>query len=207
MRPEEVVALQKNLAGRVIRRSSFTGICRVAGIDACYRQGEVRAAVAVLSYPELELVEHAVARRHTAFAYRPGLLTFREGPAVLEAIRKLAAMPDLMIFDGHGLAHPRRFGIACHMGVWLGIPSIGCAKTPLFGRYVEPGQARGNYTFLKEQMETIGAVVRTRSSVKPVFVSIGHLIDLETGITWVLNCCRGFRLPETTRWAHRLASF
>jgi deoxyribonuclease V len=135
----------------------------------------------------------------------PGLLTFREGPAILTAIGKLTAAPDLLIFDGQGIAHPRRCGLASHMGLLLDIPSIGCAKTRLSGRYEEPRSAKGSYSYLKDGEETIGAVVRTRSKVKPLFVSIGHRINLQDSINIVLRCCAKYRLPETTRRADKLA--
>jgi deoxyribonuclease V len=177
----------------------------VAGIDASHRDGSARAAVAVLTFPELELIEHAVTTRPTTFPYIPGLLSFREGPAVLDALEQLKTSPDLLIFDGQGLAHPRRFGLACHLGLLLDRPAIGCAKSRLLGRYEEPGPHQGDYTLLCDKGETIGAAVRTRAGTKPVFVSIGHRVDLPTSVATVLKCCRGYRLPETTRWAHRLA--
>jgi deoxyribonuclease V len=139
------------------------------------------------------------------FPYVPGLLSFREGPAVLDALDKLKSPPDLLIFDGHGLAHPRRFGLACHLGLLVDIPAIGCAKSRLCGQYEEPGPHRGDTMPLIDKGEVVGAAVRTRAGVKPVFVSIGHRVDLPTSIHYVLACCRGYRLPETTRWAHRLA--
>ncbi|MCL7454196.1 MAG: endonuclease V, partial [Anaerolineae bacterium] len=139
------------------------------------------------------------------FPYVPGLLTFREGPSVVKALEELDTWPDLLIFDGHGLAHPRRIGLASHMGVILDRPSIGCAKSRLVGEHGEPDDDAGNWTPLRDGQEVIGAVVRTRAKVKPVFVSIGHRIDLNTAVDFVLRCTRGYRLPETTRYAHRLA--
>lgn len=180
----------------------------VAGVDVGFEdEGRItRAAVAVLRYPELNLVDRAVARLPTAFPYVPGLLSFRELPAVLEAIRLLSIRPDLFLCDGQGLAHPRRFGIACHLGVLLNAPSIGVAKTRLWGACGEPPDVRGAWTPLLDGGETIGAVLRTRVGVKPLFVSVGHRVSLETAIHWVLACTTRFRLPETTRQAHRLAS-
>jgi deoxyribonuclease V len=203
--PQAAAALQKELAAQVSRENKAGAVATVAGIDASYREGLARAAVAVLSFPGLELLEQAVATRPTSFPYVPGLLSFREGPAVLDAMERLKTHPDLLIFDGQGLAHPRRFGLACHLGLLLDRPAIGCAKSRLLGRYEEPGPQRGDYTFLVDKGETIGAAVRTRAGTKPVFVSIGHRVDLPTSIDSVLKCCRGYRLPETTRWAHRLA--
>lgn len=202
--PEEAISLQRKLAQEVVKKGQIEAQT-VAGIDVSF-PGEVsRAAVVILSYPTLELVDYAVAARPITWPYVPGLLSFREGPVILEALDRLAVWPDLLIFDGHGLAHPRRLGLASHIGLLVNLPSIGCAKARLCGRHETPGIKRGSYTFLMEGKETIGAVVRTRSRVKPVFVSIGHRVDLATSIEYVLGCCRGYRLPETTRRAHRLA--
>ena len=203
--PKEAVEIQRKLAGRVVRDSSMPEVTTVAGIDTSYRKGTGRAAVVVLKYPELEVLESVVAIQPIDFPYVPGLLTFREGPVVIEALSKLSSMPDLLVFDGQGIAHPRRFGIASHIGLLVDTPSIGCAKTKLVGKYEEPGQKRGSVTFLSDKGETIGAVVRTRNGVKPVFVSIGHRVSLQDSIDFILNCCRGYRLPETTRMADKLA--
>lgn len=205
--PAEAIELQKDLAGQVVHTSRLTPVATVAGIDVGLpRGGDVaQAAIVVLSFPDLELVDYATARRPVGFPYVPGLLSFREGPVILDALEKLATPPDLLIFDGQGLAHPRRLGIASHIGLIVDLPAIGCAKSRLCGQHEEPGRERGNYTPLIDRGETIGAVVRTRTGVKPVFVSIGHRIDLPTSIDYVLACCRGYRLPETTRWAHRIA--
>ncbi len=203
--PQAARALQRELAGRVVRQTDMGPVNTVAGLDVGYRDGLAWAAVVVLSYPELVVVDQALARRQVSFPYVPGLLSFREGPAVLDALARLASPPDLLIFDGHGLAHPRRFGLACHVGLRVDIPSIGCAKSRLVGVYEEPGPEQGSYSLLLDGDETIGAVVRTRAGVKPVFVSTGHRVDLVTAIRYVLACCRGYRLPETTRRAHRLA--
>jgi deoxyribonuclease V len=163
------------------------------------------AAVVVLAFPGLEIVARATATRPIAFPYIPGLLTFREGPPILDALDRLDRKPDLFIFDGQGIAHPYRMGIASHIGLLIDLPSIGCAKSLLCGRYQEPGVERGSHIPLDDNGETIGAIVRTRSGVKPVFVSIGHRMDLKSCIDVVLACCKGYRLPETTRIAHRLA--
>lgn len=197
--------MQEALAGQVISELKLERVTTVAGVDAGYGEGMVRAAVVVLSYPTLEVVAYAVATRTVDFPYTPGLLTFREGPAILDALDKLASAPDLLIFDGQGIAHPRRLGIASHIGLLVDIPSIGCAKSWLCGQYPEPGSERESFSYLVDKGETIGAVLRTRRDVKPVFVSIGHRLDLTSSIDYVLACCRGYRLPEPTRWAHRLA--
>jgi deoxyribonuclease V len=150
-------------------------------------------------------VDYALAEIPVSFPYVPGLLTFREGPSVLAALEKLATWPDLFIFDGQGLAHPRRIGLAAHMGVLLDQPSIGCAKSRLIGTHDEPGNGFGDWVPLYDNGQTIGAVVRSRARVKPVYVSIGHRVDLATAIDLVLRCIRGYRLPESTRYAHAVA--
>lgn len=206
--PKEAIALQRELAPRVIREDRLGPVSRVAGVDAGFEDaGRVtRAAVAVLSYPGLELVDRSVARVPTRFPYVPGLLSFREAPAVLQAFEGLSEQPGLIVYDGHGIAHPRRFGIASHVGLLLDIPCIGAAKSRLVGEHAQPGMQRGAWTPLTHDGEVLGAVLRTRSGVQPVYVSIGHRISLQTAIDWVLACSPRYRLPETTRWAHRLAS-
>lgn len=203
--PRAAIALQKKLAAEVVTEVRFDRIRTIAGIDMSIRDEIGRAAVVVFSYPQMELIDYAVAGRILTFPYIPGLLSFREGPPVLEAIRKLRQRPDLLMFDGQGLAHPRRLGLACHIGLLTDLPSIGCAKSRLCGQYAEPGLERGNYSFLKDGGEIIGAVVRTRTGVKPVFVSLGHRIDLPTSIDFVLATGGGYRLPEPTRRAHHVA--
>lgn len=204
---EEAVALQEQLAQQVVAETTFdpAGIEIVGGADAAVKGGLARAAVVVLDYATLKPVDWAVAEVEITFPYVPGLLTFREGPAVLAALEKLTIWPDVLIFDGHGVAHPRRIGLAAHMGVILDRPSIGCAKSRLVGEYAEPGDNVGDWTPLRDQGEMIGAVLRTRTGVRPVFVSVGHRVDLPMAIELVLGCGRGYRLPETTRHAHRVA--
>lgn len=204
--PKEAYALQKKLASHVIRQATLGQVKTVAGIDASYQNGMAHAAIVVLSYPSLTPIEQTKLKRPANFPYVPGLLSFREGPVVLEALETLQTRPDLLIFDGQGLAHPRRFGLACHIGLLLDIPSIGCAKSRLCGQYEEPGLVRGDFSYLYHKGEAIGAVLRTRSNVKPVFVSIGHRVDLQTSIAYVLGCCTRYRLPETTRWADKIAA-
>ena len=203
--PQDARKLQKKLAPLVIRKSALTTIKTVAGIDVGLKGGVACAAVVVLAFPELEVVDQTTDRRQITFPYIPGLLTFREGPVILDALDRLERKPDLLIFDGQGIAHPYRFGIASHIGLLADLPSIGCAKSRLCGRYLEPPVERGSHTPLVDHGETIGAILRTRSGVKPVFVSIGHRMDLKTSINVVLACCKGYRLPETTRRAHLLA--
>ena len=181
-------------------------VSTVAGIDVGIRSGTATAAVVVLTYPDLEIIEQVVSSQGVRFPYIPGLLSFREGPVILDALGKLSALPDVMIFDGQGIAHPRRLGIASHIGILLDVPTIGCAKSRLCGRHPEPGVKRGSHSLLVDGDEIIGAVVRTRTHIKPVFVSPGHRMDIAGSITYVLGCCQRYRLPETTRLAHRLAS-
>ncbi len=204
---DEARALQVRLAEQVIATTTFDpdAIQSVAGVDVSFKAGKARAAVVVLSLPELKPLDCARSETPIAFPYVPGLLSFREGPAVLAALDRLHHWPDLFVFDGQGVAHPRRFGLAAHMGLILDRPSIGCAKSRLIGSHQEPGQAVGDWAPLYDEGEIIGAVVRTRKKVKPVFVSIGHRVDLPTAIELVLRCTTSYRLPETTRYAHRVA--
>jgi len=206
--PAEAVALQRELRAHLILTDHLEPVRRVAGVDVGFEAaGTVtRAAVAVLRYPELDVLETAIARRPTAFPYIPGLLSFRELPAVLAALEQLREPPDLLLCDGQGIAHPRRFGIASHLGLLVDIPAIGVAKTRLCGTHEEPPNQRGAWTPLWGQGEIIGAVLRSRSGVKPLYVSPGHRISLETALAYVMGCCTRYRLPETTRHAHRLAS-
>lgn len=203
----EARALQPKLAAKVLRKTTFdlATVRTVAGVDVSFGKGVAHAAIAVLSYPDLRLLDKAVGQAPVTFPYVPGLLTFREGPSVLNALEKLTTWPDLLVFDGQGVAHPRRIGLAAHMGVILDHPSVGCAKSRLIGTHEEPGQVVGDWVPLTDEGEIIGAVVRSRSKARPLFVSIGHRVDLSTAIAVVLACTRGYRLPETTRLAHKLA--
>ena len=200
----EAVAVQQELRSRIRLRPLKKRIRTVAGVDVSYRRGDKRAvaAIVLLSFPETEVLSETVASADLSFPYIPGLLSFREAPAVLEAFAKLPDPPDAIIFDGHGLAHPRRFGLASHVGLLLDTPSIGCAKKKLVGEYREPGRKRGSRTRLVIDREPVGAVVRTRDGVKPVFVSPGHLSDIESAVGLVLQCCTRYRLPDPTRLAH-----
>jgi deoxyribonuclease V len=206
--PREAIALQTELRGRVERKDRIGAVRRIAGVDVGFEQdGRVtRAAVAVLEYPGLALVEQVVVRVATTFPYVPGLLSFREAPAVLAAFERIRIAPDLILYDGQGIAHPRRFGIASHVGLLLDCPSIGVAKSRLVGAHRMPATRRGAWTPLRDAGELIGAVLRTRAGVKPLYVSIGHRVSLETAVRWTMACVTRYRLPETTRWAHRLAS-
>ncbi|MBI4673472.1 MAG: deoxyribonuclease V [Chloroflexi bacterium] len=210
--PEQAIAQQAALVTRVRTENDFGAVNLVAGVDVGFENdgATARAAVVVLTFPALELVEASIARRPVTFPYIPGLLAFRELPVVLDAFEKLAHAPDLIIVDGQGRAHPRRFGIACQLGVLLDQPSIGCAKSILVGRAEIPENRVGAWTPLVYKNETVGAALRTKLNTKrvvnPVYVSIGHRVTLETALDFVLRCCKGYRVPETTRYAHRAAS-
>jgi deoxyribonuclease V len=204
--PDEAIAMQKQLASQVVRISQLGDINRVAGADVAIRGNIAKSAVVVLSFPELKVIESATAAVPVHFPYIPGLLSFREGPAIIKAVEKLRQQPEIIIFDGQGIAHPRRFGLASHMGVLMDMPTIGCAKTRFWGNHGALPLKKGSCIPLYDNLEIIGAVVRTRDDVKPVYVSIGHLLDLNTAIEIVLNCCKRCRLPETTRAAHHLAN-
>ncbi|HYA39262.1 MAG TPA: deoxyribonuclease V [Candidatus Methylomirabilis sp.] len=201
-------ALQESLRGKVIAGDKLGVVETVAGVDVGFeRAGAVtRAAVVVLDFPGLEPREQAIARQPTRFPYVPGFLSFREAPAVLAALEKLREAPDLLLCDGQGIAHPRRFGIACHLGVLTDIPSIGVAKSRLVGTHGMVPKVKGAWVPLMDAGEVIGAVLRTRDDVKPLYVSIGHRVSLDTAIDYVLRCTTKYRLPETTRLADRLAS-
>ncbi|MDM4722605.1 endonuclease V [Micromonospora sp. WMMA1363] len=178
----------------------------MAGLDVAYAKSGDRlaAAVTVLDAATLAVVDQAVSIGRPAFGYVPGLFAFRELPALLDALARLRAPPDLLVCDGHGLAHPRRFGLACHLGLVTGLPAVGVGKTPLVGRWAPPGERRGAWTPLVDGTEVVGAVLRTRDGVKPVFVSVGHRISLENAVARVVALTPHFRLPETTRTADRL---
>jgi deoxyribonuclease V len=202
----EAEAIQRDLAARVSQVPDLGTVRTVAGIDMSAKD-VARAAVVVLSYPELETLEIARAERPLVFPYVPGFLSFREGPAVLAAFDKLTRTPDLLMFDGQGIMHPRRLGIAAHLGVLLDLPSIGCAKSPLVGRPTgELGPDPGEWVEMTHRGSVIGAMVRTKKNVKPLYISVGHKIDLAGAVQWVLACCRGYRLPEPTRRAHNAAA-
>ncbi len=203
----QAVRLQKALAGRVVLENRLGRVETVAGVDVGLPRGAgmARAAVVVLRLPDLTTADWAVAERPVEFPYVPGLLSFREGPVILDALNRLARPPDLLIFDGQGIAHPRRLGIASHIGVLADLPAIGCAKSRLCGTYEEPPPEKGGQTPLHHNGEIIGAALRTRTGVKPVFVSPGHRVDHAAAVHWVLAACTKYRLPETTRRAHRVA--
>jgi deoxyribonuclease V len=206
--PQQAKEIQQRLRSQIIREDHIGIVRRVAGIDVGFESNgrTSRAAAAVLGFPELDLQETALAERPTRFPYVPGLLSFREIPVILETLNQLTVLPDLLICDGHGLAHPRRFGLASHLGLLCDLPSIGVAKSLLVGEHAPVGTQRGDWQPLIESGEVIGAALRTRPGTKPIYVSIGHRVGLATAIDFVLRCSTNYRLPETTRQAHRLAS-
>ena len=205
---DEARRIQTQLAPLVSVRNVLGDLRRVAGadisIDRVAKRG--RAAVVVLTYPGLELIEKRMAERDLTFPYVPGLLSFRESPLILEAFEKVREIPDLLLVDGHGLAHPRRFGLACHLGLLLDLPTIGCAKSSLIGEHGALAEAVGSQAQVSDGGETIAVAVRTRAGSKPIYVSIGHKVDLPTAVRLMLSCVRGYRLPEPARLAHLAAA-
>jgi deoxyribonuclease V len=206
--PQEAITIQQHLREQVICQDRIGPVRLVAGVDVGFvGDGKVaHAAVAVLSYPDLSLLDSAVVSCPVGFPYIPGLLSFREVPAILQALSQLNLSPDLLLCDGQGIAHPRRMGLASHLGLICDLPSIGVAKSRLIGEHAQVGEQRGDWQPLLDAGEGIGAALRTRPGTRPLYLSIGHRISLEACIGYVLDCTPKYRLPETTRWAHRMAS-
>jgi deoxyribonuclease V len=206
--PTEAIVLQTRLATQLIGHDNFGEIRHIAGIDVGFEdEGRItKAAAVVLTIPELRPVESAVARRTTDFPYVPGLLSFREIPAILEALTQLRTQPDMLFCDGQGRAHPRRLGIASHLGLITELPSVGIAKSLLCGTHQPVAAAKGSHAPLVHRGETVGAALRTRDNVKPVYVSAGHKISLESALEYVMLCVTRYKLPEPTRLADKLAS-
>lgn len=208
---DEAIVIQEQLRSQVITSDDFDTITTVAGVDAGYEMTEdgetlARAAIVVLSFPALQPLDYVIERRPALFPYIPGFLSFREAPAVIAAIEALRQPPDLLICDGQGIAHPRRLGIASHVGVLTGLPAIGCAKSLLIGRHPPLPDERGAAVPLTDKGEQIGVVLRSRVGVKPLYISAGHRISLPTAVEYVMACLTKYRLPETTRAADGLAS-
>jgi deoxyribonuclease V len=205
--PEEAVALQKELRGQIIsdRSLDLDAIGLVAGVDVSVKNDQSQAAVVVATYPDFRVVETVRAQQPTPFPYIPGLLSFREGPVLEEAFARLVSEPDVFLFDGMGIAHPRRCGIACHLGLWLERPTVGCGKTLLSGRYRDLGDEKGSAAPLVHRGETIGVALRTRAGTNPMFISPGHLADIASAAELVLRCAPKYRLPEPIRLAHQAA--
>jgi deoxyribonuclease V len=208
LEPEAAIRLQSELRQRLVLAWDGRPVSTVAGVDISLPGDLARAAIVVLTFPDLEPLEAATAEVPLSFPYVPGLLSFREGPAILAAWAKLTRLPDLILFDGQGIAHPRGIGIASQMGLWLERPTIGVAKSRLYGRHEPPGPERGDQAPLLSQSKPeriIGAVLRTRPGTNPLYVSPGHLIDVPRAVEFTLACVTHFRLPEPTRWAHKVA--
>jgi deoxyribonuclease V len=204
--PKEAAQVQDRLRGLLNLTWDRRLVTSIAGVDVSIKAETARCAIVVLAFPELIPLESAIADAPLVFPYIPGLLSFREGPAVLAAWDKLEDKPDLLMFDGQGIAHPRGVGIASQMGLWLERPTIGVAKSRLYGRHAEPGPKRSDRADLLDKNDNIiGAVLRTKDNVKPLYISPGHMMDVPNAIEFTLACDGGYRLPETTRWAHRVA--
>lgn len=208
--PQEAIAIQKQLASKVIRNDCLTQVKLIAGVDIGFEQVDTttltRAVVVVLAYPSLQVVDYVLHKEVTRMSYIPGLLSFRETPAAIAAFKQLKQFPDLVMVDGQGIAHPRRLGVASHLGLWLDVPTIGVAKKRLCGKYQTTPSTKGSWVPLEDKGETIGAVLCTKDNIKPLFVSVGHRVCLDTAIGWVTNCLTKYKLPEPTRMADRLAS-
>jgi deoxyribonuclease V len=204
----EAKKIQLELAGRVSVKSSQINPCFICGVDisAPNPAGFAHAAAVTLNYPALKIIEVKTIEDKLNFPYIPGLLSFREAPLILEVYEQLSIKPELLIVDGQGIAHPRRFGLASHIGLILDTPTIGCAKSRLCGTHSPVPSQAGDYAELEDNGEIIGVALRTKFGTKPIYVSIGHKIDLPTAIKWVMKCCRGYRLPEPPRLAHLAAS-
>jgi deoxyribonuclease V len=204
----EAREIQQRLRGQVVVRDTFSKLAWVAGLDIGIKNdGKIaRAAAVALTFPDLRPSAQAIVEQEIHFPYVPGYLSFRECPSALAALAQLPSAPDMVLCDGQGIAHPRRFGIACHIGVLTELPTIGVAKSRLCGVHDEPADKRGAWTPLRDGAEVIGAVLRTRVGVKPLYVSPGHRVSLESAIDIVMRCTTKYRLPETTRAAHKLAS-
>jgi len=208
LEPQQAVKIQAELRGRLILAWDDRTVTTIGGVDVGLVGDEARAAIVVLRFPELTPIESVTANTAVTFPYIPGLLAFREGPAVLAAWEQLQTKPNLILFDGQGIAHPRGVGIASHIGLWLERPTIGVAKSRLYGRHAEPGPHRGDTAELYDQRDRnriIGAVIRSKDNVNPLYISPGHLMDVPHAIKFVLQCVTRYRLPEPTRWAHKVA--
>lgn len=207
LQPKQAIALQRDLASQVITNTplDFDSIKLVAGVDVSVKNNISQAAVVVLTFPELELIETVRVQQPTQYPYIPGLLSFREGPVLEQAFAKLDHTPDVFIFDGMGQIHPRKMGIASHMGLWLDRPTIGCGKSHFIGEYDQPAMSKGSYTPLVYKGDQLGVVLRTRDKVKPVYISVGHRADLDSAIRLTMAVTPKYKLPRPIRLAHNAA--
>lgn len=205
---QQAKQIQSQLATKINLKDDFSGISKVAGLDVGFENNNSVAigGIVILSFPEFKVIEKRLSKRKVVFPYVPGYLSFREIPVLLQAFDKIRNKPDLVICDGQGIAHPRRFGLACHLGILIDLPAIGAGKSRLIGHYTEPSLKKGAFSPLIHNSESIGGVVRTRQGCKPLFISPGHKISISSAIAWTMRCCVKYRIPETTRQAHRLVS-
>jgi deoxyribonuclease V len=204
--PQEAIRIQTEFRNHLVLRWDGRVVDTIGGVDVSIKGEFTQAAIVVLRFPDLAPFEAALGETPLVFPYIPGLLAFREGPAILAAWHKLQNKPDLLMFDGQGIAHPRGVGIASHMGLWLERPTIGVAKSRLYGLHAEVGPKRGDRAdLLDKNTNVIGAVVRTREKTNPLYISPGHLMDVEHAVEFAMACCTAYRLPEPTRWAHKIA--
>ncbi len=203
----EAIRIQNILREKIILKRTFKKIRTIGGADVSYLhdEGVLTGVITIFSYPDMDLIEYISVKGKASFPYIPGLLSFREGPILIKAFNKLKIQPDLILFDGQGIAHPRGVGLASHLGLWFDIPTIGCAKSPLLKDFKDPGPFRGDYEKILMGGIEVGAVLRTKDNTKPIFISPGHKINLELSIKIVLNSCLGFRIPEPLRKAHQLS--
>ena len=204
---EKAIQIQEHLKDRIVPKKTFSKVRTVGAGDVAYSKNrdQLSGAVVVLSFPEMGILDIATAFGNIPFPYIPGLLGFREGPILIKAFQKVRVKPDVMIFDGQGIAHPRGLGLASHVGLWLDMPSIGCAKTPLLDEFTSPGPLKGSFELIRREGKEVCAVLRTKDKVKPLFVSPGHRVDLITSIELILTCCKEFRIPEPLRRAHQIS--
>lgn len=204
LKPPDAIQLQKDLAEQVINDTpiDIDAVNLVAGVDVSVKNNVSQAAVVVMTYPELEIIETVRSQKPTTYPYIPGLLTFREGPVLEDAFKQVENVPDVFIFDGMGQIHPRKMGIASHLGLWLDKPTIGCGKTHFIGDYADPAIEKGNYSILTHRGEPLGVVLRTRTNVKPVYISVGHRADITSAVQLVLACTPKYKLPRPIRQAH-----
>jgi deoxyribonuclease V len=204
---EEAIQIQDDLKDRIILKGTFSKVRTIGGADVAYsKQGNLLfGAIVVLSFPDMEILDTATAEGKISFPYIPGLFSFREGPILIKTFQQLKLKPEIMIFDGQGIAHPRGIGLASHMGLYLDLPSIGCAKTPLLHEFIPPGPLKGSHEWIRREGKKVGTVLRTKENVRPLFISPGHRIDFPTSNRLILETCKGFRFPEPLRKAHQLA--
>jgi deoxyribonuclease V len=204
---QKAIQIQEHLKDRIILKKTFSQAKTIGAGDVAYSKNkdQLFGAVVVLSFPEMRVLDIATAFGNIPFPYIPGLLGFREGPILIKTFQKLKIRPDVMIFEGQGIAHPRGFGLASHIGLWLDMPSIGCAKSALLAEFTSPEPLKGSFELIRRGSQEVCAVLRTKDKVKPLFVSPGHRIDLPTSIRIILECCQGFRIPEPLRRAHHIS--